>query len=84
MEVTGQTFVYHHLPRILDDLASCCFVSIDFEFSGIAKAPRGPAAQGRQTLQQRYDETKRAAERYSIVQVGLTVCHEDIKTGQLS
>ncbi|EAW14551.1 CAF1 family ribonuclease [Aspergillus clavatus NRRL 1] len=75
MDVTAQSFAYH-LPRILDELATCCFVSMDFEFSGIATASSAPSS-GSQTLQERYEEVKRSAEKYQILQVGLTICHED-------
>lgn len=85
MDVTVQSFD-HHLSRVLDDLVSCCFVSLDFEFSGIARSTgRGPSTStGAHTLQDRYAETKVAAEKYSIIQIGLTICHEDTETGELS
>lgn len=81
MDVTSENFAYH-LPRILDELATCCFVSLDFEFSGIALStiPHGPAARP-QSLQDRYTDTKNAAEEYQVLQIGLTICHEDITTG---
>ncbi|GIJ89375.1 hypothetical protein Asppvi_008315 [Aspergillus pseudoviridinutans] len=77
MDVTAQSFPYH-LPRILDDLATCCFVSMDFEFSGIATTFSNPN-RGSQTLQARYEEVKSSADKYQILQVGLTICHEDIE-----
>ncbi|KAL2864456.1 ribonuclease H-like domain-containing protein [Aspergillus lucknowensis] len=80
MDVTAQTFPYH-LPRILEDLASSAFVAIDLEFSGIATAPQGRAGPP-QTLQQRYQEVKEGADRYQILQVGLTFCHEDIEAAK--
>ncbi|KKK27003.1 hypothetical protein ARAM_007082 [Aspergillus rambellii] len=73
MDVTGHTFPYH-LPKILDDLSSCTFVSLDFEFSGIATTVAG---RGPQSLQQRYQEVKECADKYQILQVGMTTCHED-------
>ncbi|KAF7596759.1 54S ribosomal protein L17 mitochondrial [Aspergillus hancockii] len=80
MDITHRTFPYF-LPRILDDIATCSFVSIDFEFSGIATPPVGPNG-GTRTLQERYDEVKRSADKYRIVQIGLTVCHEDHESGK--
>ncbi|PWY69144.1 CAF1 family ribonuclease [Aspergillus heteromorphus CBS 117.55] len=74
MDVTAQTF-YHYLPGILDDLASSCFVSIDFEFSGIANG-LGKTQSKKSTLQERYDEVKRSADKYQILQVGLTIAIE--------
>lgn len=81
MDVTAQTFPYH-LPRILDDLATCCFVSMDFEFSGIATTSSNPTRKP-QSLQARYEEVKNSADKYQILQVGLTICHEDTKNGQI-
>ncbi len=80
MEVTAQTFPYH-LARILQDLASSVFVSIDLEFSGIPKAQQGRTGPP-QSLQQRYQEVKESASEYQILQVGLTFCHEDAEAGQ--
>lgn len=80
MDVTSRTFAFH-LPRILTDLSTCCFVSIDFEFSGIPKS-QGEPAKSSQTLQERYEETRSAADKYQILQIGLTICHEDTETGQ--
>jgi len=82
MDVTVQNFPYH-LPRILDDLANCCFVSLDFEFSGISYGITSQGtAQGPQSLQDRYSETKSAADKFRILQIGLTICHEDVTTGR--
>ncbi|PYH96974.1 CAF1 family ribonuclease [Aspergillus ellipticus CBS 707.79] len=78
MDITAQTFFYH-LPRLLEDLASCCFVSIDFEFSGIANG-LGGVARKKSTLQERYEEVKRSADQYQILQVGLTLGIEDPET----
>ncbi|KAJ9209226.1 hypothetical protein DTO166G4_9170 [Paecilomyces variotii] len=80
MDVTSQSF-YYHLPRILDSIATCCFVSLDLEFSGIATNPVGLTGARRQTLQERYAEAKEAADKYQILQIGLTIGLEDAKTG---
>ncbi|KAB8239169.1 ribonuclease H-like domain-containing protein [Aspergillus alliaceus] len=79
MDITPKTFPFF-LPRILDDIATCSFVSIDFEFSGIACPSAGPNS-GKSTLQERYEEVKASANKYGIVQIGLTICHEDTETG---
>ncbi|KAE8371372.1 ribonuclease H-like domain-containing protein [Aspergillus bertholletiae] len=79
MDITPKTFPFF-LPRILDDIASCSFVSIDFEFSGIACSSNGPNSKT-STLQERYAEVKEAADKYRIVQIGLTICHEDTESG---
>lgn len=82
MDITSHTFQFY-LQKVLDDLATCCFVAIDLEFSGIPKSRNGPRA-GSQTLQERYAETRIAAEKYQILQLGLTICHEDAEKGEIA
>ncbi|RDW79165.1 CAF1 family ribonuclease [Aspergillus mulundensis] len=79
MDVTARTFPYH-LARILQDLESSVFVSIDLEFSGIHIPSNGRA--GPQSLQQRYEDLKESAEKYQVLQVGLTFGIEDAEAGQ--
>jgi poly(A)-specific ribonuclease len=62
------------LLEILEALSESHFVSIDFEFSGVATKP---TVRQKQTLQERYVETKEAAEKYQILQVGLTCVVQD-------
>lgn len=71
--VTAQTWE-HHLPHILKDISECTFVALDFEFSGIPS--HQAIASRRQTLQERYVESKAAAQKYQILQVGLTIVKE--------
>ncbi|PYH85885.1 CAF1 family ribonuclease [Aspergillus uvarum CBS 121591] len=79
MDITAQNFGLS-LPMLLDELSTCCFVALDFEFSGIAKSgDRGTSR--RSTLQERYEEVKTSADHFQILQVGLTICHEDPKEG---
>ena len=87
MDVTGHTF-QSELPRILEAIANSRVVSFDLELSvipisqnGQARSP-GRSEYGKQTLQERYEETKRAAERYQILQLGLTCVEEDLKRGR--
>ena len=74
---------------MLSDLAKAHFVAFDLELSGIQSKqfeptrPTAAAHEGKQTLQQRYQELKGAAERYQILQVGLTCVEEDNKRGAL-
>lgn len=83
MDVNSQNFAYF-LPGILDDLASCCFVALDLEFSGINPNSTLPhRTHGTQSLQARYTEVKEAAEKYQVVQIGLTICHEDVEAGKV-
>jgi hypothetical protein len=55
---------------------------MDFEFSGIATTSSNPN-RGSQTLQARYEEVKSSADKYQILQVGLTICHENTENGQI-
>ena len=75
------------LPSILGAIARSRFVSFDLELSGIrGKSTRQSRPDGRgdgkQTLQQRYEETKSAAEKYQIIQLGLTCVEEDLDRGR--
>ncbi|KAF2100482.1 CAF1-domain-containing protein [Rhizodiscina lignyota] len=63
------------LLEILEDLSQCHFVSLDLELSGIAT--KLAHATGRQTVQERYRDIKEAAERYQILQIGLTFAIHD-------
>ena len=63
--------------KILQEIRDAHFVAIDFEFSGIA----GRGGGGKPSLQGLYHEVKAAAERYQVLQVGLTIVKEDLKNG---
>ncbi|OJD16165.1 hypothetical protein AJ78_03654 [Emergomyces pasteurianus Ep9510] len=85
MDVTRQSF-NQHLPRLLNDLAESSFVAMDLEFSGIVSRQSGsnPGSSlrgGKQTLQERYEEVKSAAEIYQVLQIGLTFAREDVEMG---
>ena len=85
MDVTGHTF-QGHLFSILVAISRSTFLSFDLELSGIPgkqfrNKPTGPGEDGRQSLQQRYEETKAAAERYHVLQLGLTCVEEDRERG---
>ncbi|KAJ5647744.1 hypothetical protein N7490_004116 [Penicillium lividum] len=79
MDVTGGNFAAL-LPWILHQISCSCFVAIDLEFSGIAIVPTSKASRD-QSLQERYLEVKAAAEKYQILQIGLTVCQENTTNG---
>ena len=86
MEINNIAF-QSQMPSILGAIARSRFVSFDLELSGIpgrqnsqAKAP-GRSEDGKQTLQERYAETKKAAERYQIIQFGMTCVEEDLERG---
>ena len=76
------------LSQILKILTSAHFVALDLELSGIHSKPihRGQIVStsrgNKQTLQERYEEAKAAAEKYQVLQVGLTVVQEDTGRGK--
>ncbi|USP77590.1 uncharacterized protein yc1106_04864 [Curvularia clavata] len=78
MDVDAATFP-HQLLGLFANIAEADFVSFDLELSGIPsriqdKPPRGP---GRFTMEERYAETKMGADRYQILQVGITCARFD-------
>lgn len=83
MDVAGQHF-HSALPSLFEAIADATFVAIDFEFSGIPpKSPKdGP--RGKPSLQQRYEENKLAAEKYHILQMGITCVGENNYRGMLA
>ena len=86
MDVTGRTFQSQLFP-ILGAISGSQFVSFDLELSGIPGKQfktklTSQSEDGKQTLQQRYEETKAAAERYHVLQLGLTCVEEDSDRGK--
>ncbi|KAJ4314335.1 hypothetical protein N0V94_006495 [Neodidymelliopsis sp. IMI 364377] len=78
MEVDASSFPYHLLGLFIH-ISEADFVSFDLELSGIpSRLPnKPPRAAGRLTLADRYAETKAGADRYQILQVGLTCAKFD-------
>ncbi|OAL48173.1 CAF1-domain-containing protein [Pyrenochaeta sp. DS3sAY3a] len=78
MEVDAASFPYHLLGLFID-ISEADFVSFDLEFSGIpSRLPNKSARRpGRCTLEERYAETKEGADRYQILQVGITCARFD-------
>jgi poly(A)-specific ribonuclease len=79
MEVDAASFP-HHLLGLFINISEADFVSFDLELSGIPsrlpkKQPRPNG--GRFTLEERYAETKEGADRYQILQVGITCARFD-------
>ena len=69
------------LHPMLAALSHAHFVALDLELSGISLKSTGVVEDGSsrmQTLQQRYEDMKEAAEKYQILQVGLTLVREDV------
>lgn len=80
MDVDKVSF-YPLLLDILKDISEAHFVAIDLELSGVpSKQQRSDP--GKPTLQERYLETKEAAERYQILQIGITCAQQDTDHGQ--
>ncbi|KAL8948511.1 MAG: hypothetical protein Q9222_005314 [Ikaeria aurantiellina] len=85
MDITAQNF-QSLLPSLIAAIAEAQFVAIDFELSGIASRqnksrPDGGHRGGKPSLQQRYEETKQAAETFQILQMGLTCVGESRDRG---
>ncbi|KAL8815552.1 MAG: hypothetical protein Q9223_005314 [Gallowayella weberi] len=87
MDVPGLAF-NSALPSLVTVIADAAFVAIDFELSGIPpksykdqKAPRDRSS-GKPSLQERYDEYKLAAEKYHILQMGITCVGENNYRGE--
>ncbi|KAL1796704.1 hypothetical protein ACET3X_005244 [Alternaria dauci] len=78
MEVDAETFPYHLLGMLIH-ISEADFVSFDLELSGIpSRIPDKPAhGPGRFTMEERYAETKMGADRYQILQVGITCARFD-------
>jgi poly(A)-specific ribonuclease len=78
MEVDVASFP-HHLLGLFIHISEADFVSFDLELSGIpSRLPNKPrAGAGRFTLEERYAETKEGANRYQILQVGITCARFD-------
>ncbi|KAK4893039.1 hypothetical protein LTR27_008576 [Elasticomyces elasticus] len=78
MDVDKVSF-YPLLLDILTDISEAHFVAIDLELSGVVTKGLNNST-GKPSLQRRYEETKQAAERYQILQFGLTCVQQDIVT----
>ena len=76
MDITQENFK-ERLLDILANIASSDFVTLDLLVSG--KPPRTadtPNRDNRQTLQARYDDTRAAAQRFQVLQLGITCVQE--------
>ena len=77
MDVSTQHFS-GQLVKIIQSIATSHFVSFDLEFTGI---PTRQGHSGKVPLQSIYEELRQAAQRYQILQVGLTIVEEDLQNG---
>ena len=77
MDISRYNF-HFILPSIFAAIADAHFVAIDLELSGIPSRHidrirhDGDKMGGRASLQQRYEETRKAAEIYQVLQLGIT------------
>ncbi|KAI5821013.1 CAF1 family ribonuclease-domain-containing protein [Pyronema omphalodes] len=80
MEVTKELFEcerYALLREIKAEIKEADFVSIDLEFSGVSKTP---SPHGRKhTLEERYKQSKEAASKYQVLQLGICIVRFDKK-----
>jgi hypothetical protein len=86
MEVNQENFHKQLLP-ILSHLANAAFVAFDLEMSGISAKPKYSTGErtndvGKPNLQQQYSEMKDAAEKFQILQLGITIVEEDQEKGE--
>jgi len=84
---TTMDLPYSRFPQeligIIQAVAESHFVAFDLEFSGVAgRRPTGKG--GKLSLQEYYEDIKAAAEKYQILQVGLTIVKEDSHRGMRS
>ena len=69
------------LPTVLKRIAESDLVSFDLELSGIPAQRRRDVA-GKASLQERYEDIKNSANKYHILQFGLTCVQEDRDVGK--
>ena len=63
-----------YLLDIIEAISTSHFVSLDLEMSGIPSKP--PAGRAKQSLSKRYEDIKSAAEKYQVLQIGITCVQE--------
>jgi poly(A)-specific ribonuclease len=69
MEITSKNF-WESLPEVLEAMAAATYVSIDVEMTGVyTKNIMSPA---KPSMDMIYEQAREAAERFQIVQFGLT------------
>lgn len=77
MEITSNNF-WEALPEVLEAMAAATHIAIDLEMSGIFTNTTYPST--RPTIGRIYQQAKEAAERFQIVQFGLTCLHHGPST----
>ncbi len=81
-----ETSFWPQLVPILRSICDATFVAIDLEMSGIPMKGRNSndryRAGGKPSLQELYEETKEAASKYQVLQLGITCIEEDRERGR--
>lgn len=80
MEISRKEFPFE-VVHIIRHITEAHFVAIDLELSGIAPRVQGGNGGAKRSLQEVYQEAKEAAEKYAVLQFGLTIVKEDIEHG---
>ncbi|CAG8971782.1 hypothetical protein HYALB_00001891 [Hymenoscyphus albidus] len=80
MDIDANNFKWE-LLHILKQLSIASFVTIDLEMSGISTKPQTGSRMSKPSLQEYYNDVKHAAEKYAIVQIGITIVTEDKERG---
>ncbi len=85
MDIDSAHFRQQLLP-ILKAISGASIITFDLEMSCIATRPKFSAGDrshnvGKITLQQQYAEMKSAAEKYQVLQIGITCISEDHERG---
>lgn len=86
MEVTQSHFRQQLLP-ILKHIANASFVTFDLEMSGISTRPKHSPGDrshdvSKPSLQKQYDEMRAAAQKFQVLQVGITCVEEEQEKGK--
>lgn len=84
MEVNRKDYWRKHLLPILQHISKASYVAFDLEFSGIKSTQRRTNEAGKPSLQQLYEENREVAEKFTIVQVGITCVEENLEKGVLN
>jgi len=80
MDIPNSRFP-QEVVRIIQEVAESHFIALDLEFSGVASRRSVQNSGGKPSLQEYYDYVKAAAEKYQVLQVGLTIVKEDLTKG---
>ncbi|KAF2085243.1 CAF1-domain-containing protein, partial [Saccharata proteae CBS 121410] len=76
MEVDRISFA-GRLLDILEAMSESHFISFDLELSGVPS--KQASSKAKMTMEERYQDIKAAAEKYQILQIGLTCVHQDFE-----